>query len=52
MLVQVFLVSAERGDMDEVGRGVWTQAEAGGEACHVPFPHTRPSAPAHPTALL
>lgn len=38
MLVQVFLASAERGDMEEVGWGVWAQVESGGEACHSPFP--------------
>lgn len=48
MLVQVFLASAERGDMEEVGRGVWAQAESGGEACHSPFPHHQTHCPFPP----
>lgn len=48
MLVQVFLASAEReGGMEEVGWGVWAQAESGGEAC-IPLSHiTKPTAPSH-----
>lgn len=38
MLVQVFLASAARGDMEEVGQGVWTQAESGGRSLPFAFP--------------
>lgn len=48
MLVQVFLASAARGDMEEVGQGVWTQAELGGEACHLPLPHHQTHCPFPP----
>lgn len=52
MLVQVFLASAERGDMEEVGRGVQTQQNLGEKpAVNLSYP-TRPTAPTHPPALL
>lgn len=48
MLVQVFQASAERGGMEEVGWGVWAQAESGGEACHYPYPHHQTHCPLPP----
>lgn len=45
MLVHIFLASAERGGVEEVGQGVWTRAEAG-EKPAVRLSHvTKPTAP-------
>lgn len=48
MLVQVFLASAARGDMDEVGRVCGPKQNLEGEACYLPFPHHQTHCPFPP----